>query len=210
MRQDNYYTILGVPFHASSVEIKKAYRRKALLYHPDKHNNDANKAAKFQLVQIAYETLSDAIKRSAYNRTIFSNQDKVKIKHYHSAQELIEAAKALNNILLLQNEFFINRDWLINECLQIIADENHQFFSEKNILKQLLFKEQTKSFNYLQFKEIKQFEIIWLQFANDDQELIQSIKQFFGKKKNQSWWENNKALFAVLIGAIITLLIMKG
>jgi|GEM_PF-2687425 curved DNA-binding protein CbpA len=210
MRQDNYYNILGVPFHANSVEIKKAYRRKALLYHPDKHNNDASKAAKFQLVQIAYETLSDTIRRTAYNRRIFSNQDKVKIKHYQSAQELIEAAKVFNKTLSLQNEFFINRDWLINECLQIIANENQQLFTDNSLLKTALFKEQSISFEYLQFKEVKQFEMIWLAFANDDQELIRLIQQFFSNKKNQSLWENNKALFAVLIGAIITLFIMKG
>ena len=102
MRQDNYYSILGIPFHANSIDIKKAYRRKALLYHPDTHHHDEHKAAKFQLVQMAYLTLSNTDKRAEYNRTFFAKQDTIKIKFHHSAEALIESVIKINKSLSSQ------------------------------------------------------------------------------------------------------------
>ncbi|KAK4885706.1 hypothetical protein RN001_001977 [Aquatica leii] len=65
----NYYKILNVPRNASTVDIKKAYKRLALQWHPDKnlHNADiANK--KFREIGEAYEILSDNNKRSIYDK----------------------------------------------------------------------------------------------------------------------------------------------
>jgi curved DNA-binding protein len=64
----NYYEILGVSTEASSEEIKKAFRRLALQYHPDR--NPGNKAAeeKFKDISEAYEVLYNADKRSQYDQ----------------------------------------------------------------------------------------------------------------------------------------------
>lgn len=62
----NYYEVLGVEKHADGSEIKKAYRKAALKYHPDK-NPDLNTEDKFKEITTAYEILSDEIKRMEYN-----------------------------------------------------------------------------------------------------------------------------------------------
>jgi len=63
----DYYKILGVPRTASEDEIKKAYRKMAIQYHPDKTGNDPEAENKFKEVSEAYQTLSNAEKKLAYD-----------------------------------------------------------------------------------------------------------------------------------------------
>ena len=67
MKQD-YYDTLGVSKGADSAEIKQAYRRMAMKYHPDRNPNDKSAEDKFKSAQEAYAVLSDAEKKSAYDR----------------------------------------------------------------------------------------------------------------------------------------------
>src|SRR5215470_2287409 len=64
----DYYDILGVKRDASEEEIKKAYRKLARQYHPDRNPGDKQAEAKFKEVQDAYDVLSDKTKRSQYDR----------------------------------------------------------------------------------------------------------------------------------------------
>ena len=66
----DFYEVLGVPKNASDEDIKKAYRKLAMKYHPDRNQGDAAKEAeaKFKEVKEAYEMLSDAQKRAAYDQ----------------------------------------------------------------------------------------------------------------------------------------------
>ncbi len=63
----DYYKILGVSRNADLETIKKAYRRLALTYHPDRNPNNPEAEEKFKLINEAYEVLSDANKRRAYD-----------------------------------------------------------------------------------------------------------------------------------------------
>jgi molecular chaperone DnaJ len=68
MAKRDYYEILGVPRTASNDEIKKSYRRLAMKHHPDRNKGDADAEGKFKEAKEAYEILSDADKRAAYDR----------------------------------------------------------------------------------------------------------------------------------------------
>lgn len=67
MKQD-YYEILGLSKSASASEIKKAYRKMAIKYHPDKNPDDKAAEEKFKLAAEAYEVLSDENKRARYDQ----------------------------------------------------------------------------------------------------------------------------------------------
>ena len=68
MSDRDYYEVLGVDKSASAADIKKAYRRLAMKYHPDRNNGDKEAEAKFKEIGEAYEVLGDEQKRAAYDR----------------------------------------------------------------------------------------------------------------------------------------------
>jgi molecular chaperone DnaJ len=67
MKKD-YYEILGISKTATKIEIKKAYRKKAIQYHPDKNPGDKEAEEMFKLAAEAYEVLSDDNKRARYDQ----------------------------------------------------------------------------------------------------------------------------------------------
>ncbi|WP_295202976.1 J domain-containing protein [uncultured Chryseobacterium sp.] len=70
----DYYYFLGVSQDASEEDIKKAYRKLSLKYHPDKNENDEFFAGRFREIQEAYELLSDKAKRRTYDENLESQQ----------------------------------------------------------------------------------------------------------------------------------------
>ncbi|CAM1364279.1 Chaperone protein DnaJ [Tenacibaculum soleae] len=68
MAKQDYYEVLGISKSASQSEIKKAYRKMAIKYHPDKNPDDKNAEEKFKLCAEAYEVLSDDNKKARYDQ----------------------------------------------------------------------------------------------------------------------------------------------
>ncbi|KAF1935052.1 TPR-like protein [Clathrospora elynae] len=66
-KRKDYYKILGIQKDATETEIKKAYRKLAIVHHPDKNPDDADAADRFKEIQEAHETLSDSQKRERYD-----------------------------------------------------------------------------------------------------------------------------------------------
>src|SRR5215210_8161575 len=68
MAKEDYYKVLGIKRDAKPDEIKKAYRRLARKHHPDVNPGDKSAEDRFKLITEAHDVLSDAKKRSVYDR----------------------------------------------------------------------------------------------------------------------------------------------
>ncbi|MGI9211162.1 MAG: molecular chaperone DnaJ [Methylococcaceae bacterium] len=68
MAKEDYYELLGVARNASEDEIKKSFRRLAMKYHPDRNRDNPQAEEQFKKIKEAYDILSDAKKRSAYDQ----------------------------------------------------------------------------------------------------------------------------------------------
>ncbi|PSW05034.1 molecular chaperone DnaJ, partial [Photobacterium rosenbergii] len=68
MSKRDFYEVLGVSRDASERDIKKAYKRLAMKFHPDRNQGDEQAAEKFKEVKTAYEILTDPQKKAAYDQ----------------------------------------------------------------------------------------------------------------------------------------------
>ncbi|HHD77474.1 MAG TPA: molecular chaperone DnaJ, partial [Campylobacteraceae bacterium] len=78
----DYYELLEISRDADENEIKKAYRKLALKYHPDRNQGDKEAEEKFKLVNEAYQVLSDPQKRSVYDRYGVQGLDNQGFHHF--------------------------------------------------------------------------------------------------------------------------------
>ncbi len=91
MSKRDYYEVLGVAQDASSDEIKKAYRKLALKYHPDRNPDDAEAEALFKEAAEAYEILRDAGKRQRYDQFGHAGFGNTGFDGFHSTEDVFSA-----------------------------------------------------------------------------------------------------------------------
>lgn len=94
-QKEDYYKLLEVEKNANASEIKKAYRKKALKYHPDKNPGNAAAEEKFKAVSEAYEVLSDQEKRQIYDQ--FGHEG-LSGQGYHGPQDASDIFSSFGSI----------------------------------------------------------------------------------------------------------------
>lgn len=119
VKETEYYDRLGISPTATPTEIKKAYRRKAMETHPDKHPDDPDAEAKFQAVGEAYQVLSDETLRARYDQ--FGKDDAVPQQGFEDATEYFTAIFGGDGFKDWIGEFSIFKD--LNEAGDIVDDQ---------------------------------------------------------------------------------------
>ena len=203
----DYYTILGVTPVATLQEIKQAFRKLALQYHPDKNEGDQLSAARFVQIQEAYSILSDPRKREAYNYERWHLRFKGEgyANRPLTPDELLIASEQLKVTVAAMNHFRIDYHSLAFSLHQLLSDTNisilHQFNltgTNRSILGNLL-----KSADPLPLQNYLPLHNKMMQLAGDDPEMLAMLQETLRIKKQRSQWDRYKWIVVLLITALI-------
>lgn len=209
MELKDYYSILELPPSASGDEIKKAFRRLAHEYHPDKKNNDPYAAAHFATIKEAYEILSNPVKKEYYlQQRWYAQSIGKKIK-----QETITPVSVLKQTLEL-NRYVARLDvhrmdhqGLFDYMENILTDstiDTLNSFNEPSVNKEIV-QMMIKSGRVLPYALATPLVERLRKLKTDDPSTTEQIDQFVRRHKQAAYWEKRKAWIILLITLLICL-----
>lgn len=214
MEDKDYYHILRVRPNATTTEIKKAYRKLALRYHPDKNPGDPITEAVFREIQEAYDILSDVRRREYYHlqslQYATSYAGKFQTGDLPSTpQTILQEAIRLNKMVAGMDPFRINRDALYFRLEQILSPyhldllilENNPGTS-REIIQAIITSAKPLSYSLVNALCVK-LKVL----AGTDPECQAAIFAFGKKQKRMATWERYKIWIALLLTVILCLLI---
>lgn len=207
----DYYTILEVPPTATVPEIKQAYRKLVMIYHPDKNNEDLYALSRFNEIKEAYEVLMNPGKKDLYLQERWLK----KAGGYKIGEELITAPGILKKSLELNKQvaamdaYRMNYAGLAARITELINDDvieqligQKETEVQKSIIRTLL--NTTKPFPYDNtYKVCKQLR----KLATQQPSLLFQIEQVLQQKQKAENWNRFNGLFIFLLTILLCLLI---
>ncbi|WP_276500580.1 DnaJ domain-containing protein [Terrimonas pollutisoli] len=211
MQLKDYYSILELEPSATGEEIKKAYRRLAHTYHPDKKQDDLYATAKFGEIKEAYEVLSNPLKKDYYlQQRWYAQSMGKKIK-----QELVTPVSILKQLLELDryvSKLDAHRMYhrgLYDHLITILSDENITLinsFNDPAINKEIILST-FKSSRPLPYQYIQLLSERLTKLTTNDTQITARIEQFKRQHKQTDTWEKRKVWFMLFIVLCLCLII---
>jgi molecular chaperone DnaJ len=210
MSSKDYYRLLGMKASASNDEIKRAYRKLAFKYHPDKNPDDPVAEATFKEIAEAYEILSDPKKREDYHyKRFYTYNYQYSTAPTVTPQSILEDAVKLQKLVEKANPFRINRDALLFQVEQILSEENLLLLKNENeahinygIVEALLIA--CKPLHYV--ATIVTSERLFL-LAESNNVLEKKITDFLESQRKKDNWNRYKIPLAVAAAILLCLII---
>jgi DNA mismatch repair ATPase MutS len=199
----DYYTILELPPSASLDEIKKAYRRLALMYHPDKKGNDPYTTAQFTEIKEAYETLTHPAKKDLYLQQRWYAQGIGQRKK----QEIITPVTVLKQLLELDrytsrlDVHRMDKEGLYQYLISLLSNSTIlalNSFHEESVNKEIIHSA-LKTGHYLTLNNAKDLAERMKKIAGENKELSNSIDEFMHRAVRNEYWEKRRVWIIVVI-----------
>lgn len=205
----DYYEILGINRQASQEEIKKAFRRQALLHHPDKLRDGAPGSAKFAAIREAYGVLSDKAKRIDYHAKFFSlSPDRVTRPLPDTPDEILADIRQLANKVLSADPFRLNHDWLYGQLAERLSEHQYQLLKNAEPFLVADFADKCLAIAAcLPFPYLTNLFPQLDKLPGNEKGLMQKINSFKKYAKWQHFWNRYKIIIALAISLLISMAI---
>ena len=209
--QKDYYSILQIPPHATIPEIKQAYRRLALLYHPDKNSGDPYATAQFNEVKEAYEVLTNPAKKDIYLQERWYNQsiNRRRTGEAVTPVSILKLSLEMEKYVSKLDVHRMNKKSLSQYIDELISPETVQILKQFNdgginaeIIKNIL-----KALKPLPLKCTEPLLARLETLAGDDAEMLQKTKSFLKDHEKRFLWQKYKTVLMLLFTILICLLI---
>jgi len=207
----DHYKILELELSATLPEIKKAYRRLALQYHPDKTQDDPYAAAQFNDIKEAYETLSNPSKKNAYleerwyNRAMGNNKTADVITPVSILKQSLQFERYtadLDQFRLDKNSLFEFMDkLLIDDTIGKLAT-----FQEPEINEQIALT-LIKPFSLLEPEQAELISKRLMLVADKNEKVLSIIESTLKNIQRKTYWQSRQWIFILLLTAAILFLI---
>lgn len=208
----DYYRILGVAPGSDIPTIKKAFRRLALVHHPDKSNASAENSIYFQELQEAYQTLSDPYKREQYlyNRWLEKSMGH-QLDQAMSANEILHLFIKAEQYLTQTDHYRTNSHHLLQQMLHTFSERRIQIILEGKNEQQILntIDLALKLSNRLKANEIEKALQHFSQLLDPKPFLREEWLQLLEKKKRDESLEKWKLPMMLLITILLCLAIYR-
>lgn len=196
----DYYKILGININATTIDIKKSYRKLAIKYHPDKNNNSKESEEIFKKISEAYEVLSNKEKRRDYDSQYHYKDNSKKEKkednkqEYKPKEEVVTPQTFLITFQNLKNKLNninaenINQNSLFENIKNILNQQNLNFLISKNSyeINNQIIDEVLNCCILLHYDYIKLLEPTLVKLAGSDNQKIIKIYEFAKRRKRKS------------------------
>jgi len=215
MQLKDYYKILEIEPSATLTEIKKAYRRLAQQYHPDKNSNEQYALTYFAEIKEAYEVLTNPAKKDYYLQQRWYQQSLGK-KEFQSQpvtppiilKQFIELDKYVSRL----DSFRMDKQGLYQYIDDLLSDETIEQlkkFKELDINSEIIALT-IRTAGHLNLQQAKKIAEKMYTLGGKEPAINRRIDLFMQQFKKKSKWEKSKIYFILLVTIIISLLIYLG
>ena len=207
----DYYSILQLPTSATIPEIKQAYRKLAMTWHPDKNPNDPYAKVQFDEIKEAYEVLTNPVKKDLYLQERWYDQSigRKKTVVIIIPVNILKLVLELERYVSTLDPHRMNKEGLfhyIDELLSTTTIEKINEFNEPDIKRQII----TTTLAALKPLPLNFANIIserLKQLATKDDMSLQRIADFNRQQKKTLLWNQYKIVVLIILTILICLLI---